>query len=409
VGVAAAVTVATTAGGTRTAATSSAPASGTGPGAATSASAADAGPAADAPAREAGEPAIPVGDEAAAERAAIAAALAERPVDPEVAAGEALDAAIAAARADDRPATTARYAAAARTDAGGAAIASTTSHDPVYLTPRSVPLLLPGSPAPLPAFTPRGVDASKLPTDAFAELGRLKRLREAKKTWFPWLFGYKFLAIDAATAKTRLAAGTPIHLGPDGSRWHRDKTFIEVKETTTIEAMLPQLRQDALNEQGRAARYANITGRATVLPSFNGTYDVMKLVLLDYIVGDYTYGGQPVRRGMITAANFYELNDVRREIATWWEDHPGATAGELRQATNRALVSRCQDLARRVDWLAADPALYSDSQLIPGLRDPRPVDGTDHYDHDADVAYNRAAILQVANTMPAVLGSALYP
>lgn len=332
----------------------------------------------------------------------------EAPTDPAIAAGEAADAALAAAKAAEAPVATTRYAAASRTDAAGAAVAATYS-DPVYLTPRDIPLILPGSPAPLPSFTPRVIDAGKLPTDAFVELGRLKRLREAKKTLMPWLFGDKFLAIDAATAKTRLAAGTAIWLGPDGSRWHRDKAFTKVTETTTIEAMLPQLRQDAMTEQGRAIRYANITDRATVLPPFNGTYDVLKLVLLDLIVGDYTYGGQPVRRGMIAAANFYELATVRREIATWWEDHPTATAGELRLAVNRALVAKVQDLGRRVDWLAADPAAYSDSQLVPGLRDPRPIVNGDSTAHDADVAYNRAALLQVARAMPAVLSSSLYP
>lgn len=330
------------------------------------------------------------------------------PTDPAIAAGEAADAELAAAKAAEAPIATTRYATTARTDAAGLAVASS-STDPVYLTPRELPIILPGSPAPLPAFTPRQIDQAKLPTDAFVELGRLKRLREAKKTLLPWLFGNKFLAIDASTAKARLAAGTAIWLGPDGSRWHRDKAFTRVSETTTIEAMLPQLRQDAMGEQGRAIRYANITDRAAVLPPFNGTYDVLKLVLLDLIVGDYTYGGQPVRRGMVAAASFYELAAVRREVATWWEDHPGASAGELRLAVNRALVAKCQDLGRRVDWLAEDPALYSDSQLVPGLRDPRPIVNGDRAAHDADVAYNRAALLQVARTMPAVLSSSLYP
>ena len=347
-------------------------------------------------------------DAAADEAAEVAAALAERPVDPLIVAGEAADAEAARQAEAAAPLATARYAAATRTDATGAAVATAWS-EPVYLTPRDVPLILPGSPAPLPAFTPRAIDQAKLPSDAFAELGRLKRLREAKKTWLPWLFGFKFLAIDAPTAKSRLAAGTPIFLGPDGSRWHRDRAFVEVKDTTTIEAMLPQLRQDALDEAGRAIRYANIQDRAGVLPAFNGTYDVMKLLLLDLIVGDYTYGGQPVRRGMVAAANFYELAAVRREIATWWEDHPSATAGDLRLAINRTLVAKFQDLGRRVDWLAEDPALYSDSQLVPGLRDPRAIEGSDRAAHDADVAYNRSAILQVARTMPAVLSSALYP
>lgn len=356
---------------------------------------------------------------ASEEATALLSDLGGRVVDPQEVDAERVAAELAALDVSAEPLRlSVAYAAATRTTATGAEIVVATSGagiatvwpgEPIFLTPRYLPVIFPGTAAPIPAFTPRLIDTSKLPTNAFAELDRLGRLREAKDTWLKWLFGKKFLAIDAATAKARLATDQTIWLGPDGSRWHRDKTFKAITEAGTIDAMLPQLRDDALGDQARAVRLANIRDRGTVLPAFNRTYDVYRFLLLDLIADDYSYGGQPIRRGMYAAANFLEVAGVRTAIATWWEDHPRATAGELRLATNRVLVEKFQEIGRRADAIAADPEWYTEGQMIPGLRDPRPKTAEDQSAYNTDVAFNRAILMQLSRTMPAVLGSALFP
>jgi len=333
-----------------------------------------------------------------------------RAIDPQEADAERVAAELAVLEAPPSIARLATaYTAAVRTDAQGqASIQTSYETDPVYLSPRYFPVLLPGSPSTLPAFTPRQLDGTKLPTDAFSELDRLRRIREAKDTWLPWLFGKKFLAIDAALAKTRLGGGEHVWIGPDGSRWHRDKSFVEISDAAQIDAMLPQLRDDALTDQARTIRLANIKDRATLLPGFNRNYDIYKLLLLDLIADDYNYGGQPIRRGILAAANFYEIPAVRSAIATYWEDHPETTAAELRLATNRVLVQKFQDIGQRADSIAGDPQWYTEGQMIPGLRAPRPRTADDDWGYKTDVAYNRAIILQLSRTMPAVLSSSLY-
>jgi hypothetical protein len=351
-----------------------------------------------------------------AEATALLADLGGRVVDPQEADAERVAAELAKLEAP--PAITrlaTAYTAASRTNAAGVDVSTVWPGDPVwpgepvYLTPRYMPLLLPGTPSTIPAFTPRLLDTSKLPTDAFAELDRLRRLREAKDTWLKWLFGKKFLAIDAATAKARLARNETIWLGPDGSRWHRDKAFKAITEAGTIDAMLPQLRDDALTDKARRVRLANIKDRAVLLPEFTRTYDLYRLLLLDLIADDYRYGGQPIRRGIMAAANFLEIDSVRIKIATWWDDHPTATAAELRQATNRVLVDKFQEIGNRAYSIAGDPQWYTEGQMIPGLRDPRPRTAEDDYSYATDVAYNRAIIVQLSRTMPGVLSSSLFP
>jgi hypothetical protein len=110
----------------------------------------------------------------------------------------------------------------------------------------------------------------------------------------------------------------------------------------------------------------------------------------------------------MAAANFLEIASVRTSIATWWDDHPTATAAELRLATNRVLIEKFQDIGSRASSIAGDPQWYTEGQMIPGLRDPRPRTAEDDFSYTADVAYNRAIILQLSRTMPAVLSSSLY-
>ncbi|MEB3223563.1 MAG: hypothetical protein VKS61_15935 [Candidatus Sericytochromatia bacterium] len=308
------------------------------------------------------------------------------------------------------PTRTAAYAAAARADAQGQPLGEVTSYEePTYLTPRFYPVILPGSPAPLPAFTPRPVDVSMLPTDAFVELDRLGRLRDRKRGLFAWLVGYSFPKITATTARSRLASGGPVWLAPSGSHWHRDRAYAEVREARTIEAMLEELRRAALDTAAREAREANIEGRSLLLPAFNGTFDVYKLWLAEHVVDGFTYGGQPVRRGVVTAAGLLEQRLVKRRIATYWEDHPTCTAAELRHVTTSVLVGRFDDIRRSASTYAANPAVYADAQLIPGLRDPRPVVEGDRRWYDLDVRYNEDAIRSICTTMPQVLRGAMYP
>ena len=308
------------------------------------------------------------------------------------------------------PLRTAAYADAVRADASGRPLGATTVHrDPVYLQPRHYPVVLPGSPSTLPAFTPRPVDISRLPTDAFVELSRLGRLRDRKRGAFAWLVGYSFPKVTADVARLRLREGASLWLAPSGSHWHRDRAYAEVREARTIEGMLDELRRAALDAAAREAREANIEARTALTPAFNGTFDVQKLWLAERIVDGFTYGGQPVRRGVVTAAGLFEQRWVKRRIATYWEDHPGCAASELRQVAASALLERFEDVRRSAVTYAANPAVYTDAQLIPGLRDPRPVVDGDRTWYDSDVRYNAEAIEAMCRTMPAVLPSAVYP
>ncbi|MEB3195868.1 MAG: hypothetical protein VKP62_01565 [Candidatus Sericytochromatia bacterium] len=322
-------------------------------------------------------------------------------VDPEAAGGIQAEA----------PAAPRAYAEVERTDAAGRALTDpfTDLQAPVYLTPRHYPLILPGSPAPLPAFSPRPVDVSKLPTDAIVELARLGRLRQRRRGALAWLVGYSFPKLTAEATRARLAAGGSIWLAPSGSHWHRDRAYSEVKSAAVLDAMLEDLRRAALDAAARVAREANIEGRMLLLPAFNNTFDVYKLWLLERVIDGYSFGGEPVRRGVVTAASLHEQREVRRRVATYWEDHPGCTAGELRTVTTSALVSRFADLERSAATYAANPAAYLDVQCIPGLRDPRPVLNGDRRWYDTDVRYNEEAIRTMCQSMPQVLRSAVYP
>jgi hypothetical protein len=308
------------------------------------------------------------------------------------------------------PLRTAAYEFSARADAEGRPLAGAEAYrDPVYLTPRYYPVILPGSPSTLPAFTPRPIDASRLPTDAFAELDRLGRLRDRRRGLFAWLVGYSFPKITGGTARSRLSAGEAVWLAPSGSHWHRDRAYTEIREARVVDAMLEDLRRDALDAAARQAREANIEARLALTPAFNGTFDVYKLWLAEQVVDGFTYGGQPVRRGVVTAAGLFEQRTVRRRIATHWEDHPGCTAAELRQVATSALVERFDDLRRSAATYAANPSVYADAQLVPGLRDPRPVVDGDRTWYDVDVRYNEDAIRAMCATMPQVLRGAMYP
>jgi hypothetical protein len=307
------------------------------------------------------------------------------------------------------PVRTEAYAASTRTDARGRAYTATTYSEPVYLTPRYYPVIVPGSPSVLPAYTPRPIDTSGLPTNAFAELDRLGRLRDRKRGFWSWLVGYSFPKLPAATARAHLAGGTAIWLAPDGSYWHRDRTYAEVTSAQAIDDMLPQLRQQALNEAARQAREANIQGRMAVLPGFNRTYDVYQLLLLEMAVDGFSYNGQPVHRGVVTAANLAEYTSVKRNVATYWEDHPTATAADLRTAMTSALSAKFASIRQSAASYAEQPNVYTDAQAIPGLRDPRPIVDNDRFYHDLDVQYNLDAIRAMCTTMPSVLGSAQYP
>jgi hypothetical protein len=306
------------------------------------------------------------------------------------------------------PMRTEAYAASTRTDAQGRAFTATSYSEPAYLTPRYYPVIIPGSPSVLPAYTPRPIDTSHLPTDAFAELDRLGRLRDRKRTIWYWLVGYSFPKLNAVAAKTQLNDTLAIWLAPDGSYMHRDKTYTQVTAAQTITDMLPQLRADALNQAARDAREANITGRMSVLPGFNRTYDVYKLMLLELAVDGFSYNGQPVHRGVITAANLAEYATVKRTVATFWEDHPGCTAADLRTATTSALSAKFASIRQNATIYAESPNVYTEAQAIPGLRDPRPIVDNDRYYHDLDVQYNLEAIRAMCTTMPSVLSSAQY-
>ncbi|MEB3328641.1 MAG: hypothetical protein VKQ33_05355 [Candidatus Sericytochromatia bacterium] len=302
------------------------------------------------------------------------------------------------------------YALSIRADASGQALEAAAAYrDPVYLAPRYYPVILPGTPSSLPAFTPRPVDVSRLPTDAVAELGRLGRLRDRKRGLFSWLVGYSFPKLTAAAARVRLAAGEPVWLAPSGSHWHRDRAYTEVRDVRVFEAMLEELRRAVLDVAARQAREANIEARMALTPPFNGTFDVYKLWLAEQVVDGFTYGGQPVRRGVVTAAGLFEQRAVRRRIATYWEDHPGCTASELRHVATTVLIERLDDLRRSASTYAANPGVYADAQLIPGLRDPRPVVNGDRTWYDVDVRYNEDAIRAMGATMPQVLRGAIYP
>jgi hypothetical protein len=300
------------------------------------------------------------------------------------------------------------YAASTRTDAAGRAYTGTSYSEPVFLTPRYYPVIVPGSPSTLPAYTPRPIDTSHLPTDAFVELDRLGRLRAQKRTIWYWLVGYSYPKIDAVKAKSTLADTLAVWLAPDGSYFHRDKTYTQVTSAQTITDMLPQLRQEALNQAARDAREANIQGRMTLTPAFNRTYDVYKLLLLELAVDGFSYGGQPVHRGVVTAANLAEYTSVKRSVATFWEDHPSATAADLRTAMTSALSSKFSAIRQSAASYAENPNVYTDAQAIPGLRDPRPNVDNDRYYHDLDVQYNLDAIRSMCTTMPSVLSSAQY-
>jgi|GEM_PF-6404681 len=297
-----------------------------------------------------------------------------------------------------------------RSDARGKAVMGITiGSGPVYLTPRYHPVLVPGSPSVLPAFTPRPVDTSGLPVDAFAELARLGRLRERIRTRWAWLVGYSFPKISAEVAKSRLLGGTSIYLAPNGHHWNRDRAYAVVNDVQIINDMLEQLRQNALQRAEREAREANINGRMAILPAFNRTYDVFKLLMWDWVVDGYTYGGQPVRRGMVACANWFEYDEIKRRVAIYWEDHPRCTAADLRLVATRELVDKIRDVQRSASSYANNPAVYRDAQAIPGLRDPRPVVGSNRSAHDADVQFNLQAIRGVCQSMPALLESAVYP
>ncbi|MDB5096433.1 MAG: hypothetical protein JWM80_854 [Cyanobacteria bacterium RYN_339] len=307
------------------------------------------------------------------------------------------------------PLRTEAYAESTRTDAQGRAFQAATYSEPVYLTPRYYPVIIPGSPSTLPAYTPRPIDISHLPTDAFVELDRLGRLREQKRSIWYWLVGYSFPKVSAVKAKATLADTLAVWLAPDGSYFHRDKTYVQVTSALTITDMLPQLRQEALNQAARDAREANIQGRMMLSPAFNRTYDVYKLLLLELAVDGFSYGGQPVHRGVVTAANLAEYQSVKRTVATFWEDHPTATAHDLRLAMTSALSAKFAAIRQSAASYAESPNVYTDAQAIPGLRDPRPIVDNDRYYHDLDVQYNLDAIRSMCTTMPSVLSSATYP
>jgi hypothetical protein len=223
------------------------------------------------------------------------------------------------------------------------------------------------------------------------------------------MIGYSYPKINAVKAKTTLADTLAVWLGPDGSYFHRDRTYVQVTSAQTINDMLPQLRQEALNQAARDAREANIQGRTTLVPAFNRTYDVYKLLLLELAVDGFSYGGQPVHRGVVTAANLAEYTSVKRSVATFWEDHPSATAADLRTAMTSALSSKFSAIRQSAASYAENPNVYTDAQAIPGLRDPRPIVDNDRYYHDLDVQYNLDAIRAMCSTMPSVLSSAQYP
>lgn len=281
---------------------------------------------------------------------------------------------------------------------------------PVYLSPGTFPLIMPGHPAPLPAFSPRSVTGANLPTDAVTELARLGRLRQRKARWLSWLFGHGFPFIDAATAREMLATGQTIYLAPDGRRPHFASTYQPMTSVAPLDAMLPDLRQAALTKAQGEARDADITERMTLLPGFGGMFDVPQLLTLEPAISGYTYGGQPVHRALVTSYNLYAYASVRRAIATYWEDHPECTAATLRQAALSALLDKYRTIATEAGSVAAMPSAYVDARAIPGLREPRAVgsDG-DTWDHDEDVQFNRNAIQDLITTAPMLLSATVYP
>jgi hypothetical protein len=298
------------------------------------------------------------------------------------------------------------------TDSAGRAYAASSSsfafNDPVYLTPNYYPIMSQGGPVALPNYTPHATAPTNWPTDAVAELSRLGRLRERKAHFMKWLFGYGFPKIEAVTARTMLSNGQVVYLAPDASRIHFARTYQAQASTAALDALLPILQQDAMTAAGQAAREADIAERANVLPAFNTTYDIYKLLYLEAVADGYSYYGQPVHRGLVTAANLYALPSVRRAIATYWEDHPRCTAAEFRSATNRALADKFRTIASSAGSLAEMPSVYADARIIPGLREPRAIVQNDRYAHDEDVRYNLQVIRTIAYNTPLMLSSALY-
>jgi hypothetical protein len=303
------------------------------------------------------------------------------------------------------------YAVAARTNANGEALVDAAIYrEPVYLTPNYFPVIIPGGPTALAPFTPRTVDLSKVPTDAFVELVRLGRLRTAKRTFWSFLFGYSFPKITVAEARDRLATNQEVYLSPDGGYFHFDRTYKKITDALVIDAMLEQLQQDALTREAQAAREANINSRAQILPGFNNTYDIVKFLVLESVISGYSYNGSPVRRCLVAAANFHESTAVRKEVATFWESNPNCTASQLRQASCRILSDKFRKLAANAAYLAERPSVYGDAQNIPGLRDPRPVEADgDRTFHDLDVEFNKDVIRDLALTGPLLLSSTVYP
>ncbi|MBM3270649.1 MAG: hypothetical protein FJZ01_23700 [Candidatus Sericytochromatia bacterium] len=280
---------------------------------------------------------------------------------------------------------------------------------PRYYWMPAFPVMMPTSPQPLPQIAPppapapaRRVDPSEVSVDVYQLLGEAGRLRKRSK--FLWLFTIH-PKISAGEAKTMLAAGKPVYVGPD-SGWHFASKYNQISGEKQLDSYLGEARSNKLGQlqaaedrayQGRlsAWRETDIQNRVNRLPGFNSIYDTNRLMMANYFIWE---DGRQFNRSLITAMNIYNQPDTRREIARKWSENPNMSNAEFNLVANGVISRKASNLYWDANWAGSDWGIYLGNNPVPGLRFP---------DYQEDVEWNADIIRRTASELPLLLNSAV--
>lgn len=270
---------------------------------------------------------------------------------------------------------------------------------PIYhaTNPQPLPRVArPGAPAPA-----RKVDISEVTTDSFNLLAGEGRLRNQWKLF--WIFPIHS-KVNAEEAKSMLASGKPLFLGPDGG-WHGSSSYQPVSDAKQLDPHVQPARERALGEMQDAENRAfnsrvsqwnqtNVSNHEAHLPSFNSVYDTNRLALDNMMV---TQDGRQFNRNLITAMNVYGQADTRREIARKWADNPELSTADFNRMANGIVVKNVQNLGWNANY-NGNWGSYLGTNPVPGLRYP---------DYQRDVEWNADVIRRVASEVPYLLNNAV--
>jgi hypothetical protein len=280
---------------------------------------------------------------------------------------------------------------------------------PRYFWMPSFPVFMPTNPQPIakiaqpPAPAPaRKVDMNEVGVDVFQLLGEAGRLRQKK--YFLWIIPYHS-KISAGEAKSLLAAGKPVHVGPD-SGWHFPGKYAAVTTEKGLDGYLSEARSKKLNEMQRnednayhnrveAWRQTDIQNRLNHLPAFNSVWDTNRMMLPAYLISE---DGRQFNRSLVTAMNIYNQPETRREIARRWSENPTMSTGEFNMMANQVVANKASNLYWNASYAGSDWGVYLGSNPVPGLRYP---------DYQEDVEWNAAVIRRTASELPLLLNASI--